>query len=159
MQQQVQQHIRNRTLKMNVENKECFLRNWLSTISNPTSNVLQVLQDKFQSKFDEYFSDIENKDCQLYPLNHYKEIYNTDDKIINKDNFNSNFEKGKKKYQDKNGKVFSGTLINGERSGRGILSWKEKDANIEVQVEGFYHKNLLVGNVARITKGKFSYHK
>ena len=144
---------------MNVENKACFLRNWLSTISNPTSNVLQVLQDKFQSKFDENFSDNEIKACQLYPLNNFNEINDTDDDRINKKHFGRNFEKGQNKYQDKDGKVFCGKLNNDERSGRGIISWTEKDENIEVQVEGFYHQNLLVGNVARITRGKGSYHK
>ena len=142
---------------MNVENKASFLQNWLFTISNPASNVLQVLQDKFQSKFDDHFSDTENKECLLYPFNNYNEINNIDNDIINKDKFERNFEKGQKKYQDKDGKVFSGKFNNGKRSGRGIISWKENDANIEVQVEGFYHQNLLVGNVARITRGKFSY--
>ena len=44
---------------MNVEAKSNFLRRWLTTISNPVSNVLQVLQDKFQTKFDECFCSIQ----------------------------------------------------------------------------------------------------
>ena len=139
---------------MNVDVKVNFLRNWLSTVSNPTSNVLQVLQDKFQSNFEERFSVDQNESSYLYPWNDFDGIQNTCD-INNDDKNREATSNNQKQFRGEDGKIFTGTLMNGKRSGRGVLFWKDSDMNTEVQVEGFYHQNLLVGNVARITKGKY----
>ena len=133
-----------------MENKSNFLRNWLSLISNPKSNVVQVLQDRFQSKLDDCFSEeeIEIDDQKiLYPAKTFIKQNSECTKQLNNDDSDNN-------YQDDNGNVFKGTIINGERNGRGILSRKNPEDNEEICVEGFYHHDMLVGNVLRITRGK-----
>ena len=138
---------------MPVEAKSNFLRNWLATVSNPKSNVLQILQDKFQSKFDECFSDVQNQDSYLYPWNNFKETHTTCDENLSDGRSDTMLDETQTHYQNDDGKLFIGKVIDGKRSGRGILSWKDCLTSIEVQVEGFYHQGLLVGNVARISKG------
>ena len=142
-------------MNMCVNAKSNFLRNWLATVSNPKSNVLQILQDKFQSKFDDCFSNVQDKDSYIYPWNDFTEIQTACHSwnVIQCDTI---LDKTRKHYQNDDGKVFIGSLIDGKRSGRGILYWKEHITNIEIQVEGFYHQDLLVGNVARISKGSYS---
>ena len=132
-----------------MENKHNFLRNWLSLISNPKSNIVQVLQDRFQSKLDECFSEEESLiggSKILYPSNHVIEVNRDRLDFLNSDNATKN-------DQYENGSEFEGKIVNGKRQGRGILSMKESDTNQDVRVEGFYHEDVLVGNVLRITRG------
>ena len=137
-------------IKSDMEKNHSFLRNWLSMVSNPRSNVVQVLQDRFQSKLDDSFSEEENPNRDkkvLYPSKNLRNENKGCPEVAN--------EAGADKhYQDDDGKVFKGRITNGERQGRGVLSWKELETNEEVCVEGFYHQDVLVGNVLRITKGK-----
>ena len=129
-----------------------FLRKpikWLSLISNPKSNVVQVLQDRFQSKLDDCFSEeeIEIDDQRiLYPSKNF--IKQNSVCIKEQNNNDSDYT-----YQDDDGNVFNGKIINGERNGRGIHSRKRHENNEEICVEGFYHHDVLVGNVLRITRG------
>ena len=132
-----------------MENKHNFLRNWLSLISNPKSNIVQVLQDRFQSKLDDCFSEDESSidgNKILYPSNNFIEVKKDRLDLLNSENPSNN-------YQDENGSLFEGKVINRKRHGRGILSMKEYETNHDIRVEGFYHEDLLVGNVLRITRG------
>ena len=132
-----------------MENKHNFLRNWLSLISNPKSNIVQVLQDRFQSKLDDCFSTDESvidRNKILYPSNNFIEVNKDRLDFPNTDNLSNH-------YQDENGAVFEGKIINGKRNGRGILSMTEYETNQDVRVEGFYHEDVLVGNVLQITRG------
>ena len=138
-------------IKSDMEKKHNFLRNWLSMVSNPRSNVLQVLQDRFQSKFDDSFSEEENPNRDKKVLYPSKNIRNENEGCPEVENK----EGADKHYQDDDGKVFKGRINNGERQGRGVLSWKELETNEEVCVEGFYHQDVLVGNVLRITRVKY----
>ena len=138
-------------IKSDMEKKHNFLRNWLSMVSNPRSNVLQVLQDRFQSKLDDSFSEEENPNRDkkvLYPSKNLRNENKGCPEVANE-------EGADKQYQDDDGKVFKGRITNGERQGRGVLSWKKLETNEEVCVEGFYHQDVLVGNVLRITRGKY----
>lgn len=131
-----------------MEKKNNFLRNWLSLISNPKSNVIQVLQDRFQSKLDDYFLEEdtpERNNRVLYPSKNMVNENNDCHEVTNENGAD-------KHYRDEDGTDFKGRIIDGERQGRGILSWKEHETNEEVCVEGFYHQDVLVGNVLRITR-------
>ena len=135
-----------------MENKSSFLRNWLSLISNPKSNIVQVLQDRFQSKLDDCFSEEEtglDDESILYPSKNFIKQNAECIKQLNGDSDDN--------YQDEDGNVFNGKIINGERNGRGILSIKNCENNEEICVEGFYHHNVLVGNVLRKTRGILQY--
>ena len=135
-----------------MENKSNFLQNWLSLISNPKSNIVQVLQDRFQSKLDDCFSEEEtglDDESILYPSENFIKQNAECIKQLNGDSDDN--------YQDEDGNVFNGKIINGERNGRGILSIKNCENNEEICVEGFYHHNVLVGNVLRITRGILQY--
>ena len=132
-----------------MENKSNFLRNWLSLISNPKSNVVQVLQDRFQSKLDDCFSEkeIEIDDQRiLYPSKKFIKQNSECTKQVKNDGSDN-------EYQNEDGTVFNGKISNGERNGRGILYRKNHEENEEICVEGFYHHDVLVGNVLRITRG------
>ena len=132
-----------------MENKSSFLRNWLSLISNPKSNIVQVLQDRFQSKLDDCFSEeeIEVDDQRiLYPSKKFIKQNSEYTKQLNNDDSDNN-------YQDDDENIFNGKIINGERNGRGILSRKNHEQDEQICVEGFYHHDVLVGNVLRITRG------
>ena len=89
-----------------MEKKNNFLRNWLSLISNPKSNVIQVLQDRFQSKLDDHFLEedtSERKNRVLYPS---KNMVNE-----NKDCHEVKNENGADKhYQDEDGTEFKGRI-------------------------------------------------
>ena len=135
-----------------MENKSNFLQNWLSLISNPKSNIVQVLQDRFQSKLDDCFSEEEtglDDESILYPSENFIKQNAECIKQLNGDSDDN--------YQDEDGNVFNGKIINGERNGRGILSIKNCENNEEICVEGFYHHDVLVGNVLRITRGILQY--
>lgn len=132
-----------------MENKHNFLRNWLSLISNPKSNIVQVLQDRFQSKLDDCFSEDESLidgTKILYPSNNFIGVNEDCLDFSTSNNLTNN-------YQNENGSVFVGKIVNGKRHGRGILSIKEYETNQDVRIEGFYHEDALVGNVLRITRG------
>ena len=93
-------------------------------VSNPRSNVVQVLQDRFQSKLDDSFSEEENPNRVkkvLYPSKNFRNENKGCPEVANE-------EGADKQYQDDDGKVFKGRITNGERQGRGVYpgkNWKQ----------------------------------